>query len=270
MSRIRLPLLRGPVGAVLAAAVTTGLLLAQAPAAQAASEHAKIRVAGYSGEQLVNARIIVAVAAARGLPPAAAVLGVACAMGESSLRNLPYGDDAINPDGTVADSVGLFQQQHWWGTLTQRMTPAHAAGTFYDHLVRVRDWERRTPTAAIHAVQGNADPGYYTRFVPAAIEVVRHVLEHPAKIPASAQKAPPAGAKHPHRKGTTPAPLPTVEPLPEADYSSIPSADLFDALDRDWAAKVRVADPDAAIAGTFADGLGIAGGTVAGGSDPLP
>ena len=94
------------------------------------------------------------------------------AMGESSLRNLTYGDNAINPDGTVADSIGLFQQQHWWGTRSERMTPAVAAARFFQRLRTVPHWRDLPPTAAAHAVQRNADPHFYTRFLPAAEAVV--------------------------------------------------------------------------------------------------
>ena len=60
-------------------------------------------VAGYSGEQLTNAALIMNAAVPLGLDRQAQVIGVMMAMGESSLRNIGYGDDingVTNPDGT--------------------------------------------------------------------------------------------------------------------------------------------------------------------------
>lgn len=129
-------------------------------------------VAGYSGQQLENAAAVMRAGGTLGLGIDAQTIAVMTAMGESSLRNLPYGDDAINPDGSVADSVGLFQQQHMWGSLADRMTPATAALAFYRHLLAVPGWQALTPTAAAHAVQGNLDPAFYSRFHSAAMAVV--------------------------------------------------------------------------------------------------
>ena len=47
-------------------------------------------------------------------------IAVMTAMGESSLRNIDYGDwetsGVTNPDGSRTTSIGLFQQQDSWGT----------------------------------------------------------------------------------------------------------------------------------------------------------
>ncbi|AZZ49794.1 hypothetical protein C5C31_14905 [Rathayibacter rathayi] len=75
----------------------------------------------------MNAGLVANAAAALGLPGAGQTLGVQAAIGESSLVNIHYGDGAINPDGTVADSIGLFQQQSSWGTVEQRMDPTTSA-----------------------------------------------------------------------------------------------------------------------------------------------
>ncbi len=69
-------------------------------------------------------------AAGLGLSRQAQVLGVMAAMGESSLRAIDYGDDAVNPDGSIADSIGLFQQQSSWGTVRERMDPTSSAKLF--------------------------------------------------------------------------------------------------------------------------------------------
>lgn len=284
MSRIRIRIPRTAVGAVASACLAVTLLLTQPVAAEAAVGKPARVVAGYSGEQLASARVILAVAAARHLPVAAAVLGVATAMGESSLRNLPYGDGAINPDGTVADSVGLFQQQHWWGTRAQRMTPSYAAGAFFSHLVRVPGWEGRTPTAAIHAVQRNADPGYYTRFLPAALEVVHYLVAHPAKVvdssrpaagtsavkghgTAAAPKAPTAKAASPKDDAASPSAGQQPRTARELGQQPLTAADLglesLDSIDLgDWATGWDLGDLGDAISGAVTDGLGSAGGTV--------
>jgi hypothetical protein len=130
-------------------------------------------VDGWSGDQLANAAAVMNAARALGLPHQAEVVGVMTAMGESSLRNLDHGDGAVNPDGTVADSIGLFQQQHWWGTTAQRLDPYDASIAFFRALERVPGWLMLRPTIAAHDVQVNADPEYYTKNLVAAERVVR-------------------------------------------------------------------------------------------------
>jgi len=132
-------------------------------------------VAGYSGDQLANAAQIMNAATAADLPQQAQILGVMTAIGESSLRNLTYGDSihgVTNPDGTPTSSVGLFQQQEWWGSLGQRLDPFQSATLFFDRLSQLPRWELLTPTAAAHSIQGNADADYYTPFYAPAAEIV--------------------------------------------------------------------------------------------------
>ena len=129
-------------------------------------------VAGYRGEQLANAALIMNAATAMGLDARAQVIGVMTAMGEASLRNIDYGDNAINPDGTIADSIGLFQQQHWWGTTAERMDPTAAATKFYTKLQSLPGWADLQPTIAAHRVQGNSDPYFYEKFYDPAVTVV--------------------------------------------------------------------------------------------------
>lgn len=134
-------------------------------------------VSGYGHEQLVNAAIIAKVAADRGLPARAQLIGIMTSMGESSLVNIGYGDDingVTNPDGTPTCSLGLFQQQ-WclgWGTRDQVMDPVYASGAFFDRLVEISGWESMEPTLAINRVQGNSDPYHYAKFESAANEVL--------------------------------------------------------------------------------------------------
>lgn len=125
-------------------------------------------VAGYAGEQLTNAAVIIATGADLGVPARGQVIAVMTAMGESSLRVVDRGD-TVGPD-----SRGLFQQRDngAWGSYADRMNPATSAAMFYRALLAVPGWEGLEPTAAAHAVQRNADPDYYTRYWPPALEVV--------------------------------------------------------------------------------------------------
>ena len=140
-----------------------------------ASANAGTPISGFSGDQLVNAAQIMNAATTAGLSQQAQVLGVMTAIGESGLRNLTYGDAAagvVNPDGTATSSLGLFQQQQWWGTAQDRLDPSRSAALFFSRLSGLPGWEKLTPTAAAHAVQANADPNFYTPFVKPAAEIV--------------------------------------------------------------------------------------------------
>jgi hypothetical protein len=132
-------------------------------------------VAGFGHDQLVNAAAIVSAAGRLGLPDAAQALGVQAAIGEASLRNIDYGDNAINPNGTVADSIGLFQQQSSWGTAAERMDPGTAAGLFFRALQDVPGWENLDPSIAINKVQRNSNPFHYSKSRSAAVEVVSYL-----------------------------------------------------------------------------------------------
>lgn len=127
-----------------------------------------VSVAGYSGDQLANAAVIITTGADLGVPARGQAIAVMTAMGESSLRVVDHGDTA------GPDSRGLFQQRDngAWGTYADRMNPATSAAMFYRALLAVPGWETLEPTLAAHAVQRNADPNHYTRYWPAALEVV--------------------------------------------------------------------------------------------------
>ena len=133
-------------------------------------------VAGYQGDQLMNAAYIMNAAIDLGLDRDAQVLGVMTAMGESSLINIDYGDwetnGVRNPDGTPTTSIGLFQQQDSWGTPQERMDPTTAATLFYNQLILVDGWATMEPTLAIHKVQRNADPYHYESYGTAAEQIV--------------------------------------------------------------------------------------------------
>lgn len=125
-------------------------------------------VAGYSGEQLVNAAAVMRAGADLGLSAHGQTVGVMTAMGESSLVNVDRGD-AVGPD-----SRGLFQQRAngAWGSYADRMDPYRAATNFYRALLRVPGWETLPPTLAANRTQRNADPWHYERYWGPATEVV--------------------------------------------------------------------------------------------------
>ncbi|WP_300267250.1 hypothetical protein [Microbacterium sp.] len=133
-------------------------------------------VAGWHGDQLENAALIISTAKSEGLERDGQVLGVMAAMGESSLHNIGYGDwetsGVVNPDGSRTTSIGLFQQQEWWGSEETRMDPVGAAELFYTRLKRLDGWRDLQPSHAIHRVQINTDPEHYARFEADAGEIV--------------------------------------------------------------------------------------------------
>jgi len=129
----------------------------------------------WSSEQLINAAHIMNVASSRNLSVKAEQLGVMTAMGESSLRNINYGDDAENPDGSPSDSIGLFQQQSSWGSTADRLDPDKSAGLFFTRLVAVAGWDTIDPSLAAHLVQRNADPNHYTKWFADAVSVTDYL-----------------------------------------------------------------------------------------------
>lgn len=150
---------------------------------------------GWQGEQLKNATEIVKEAQRRGMPLLAQRLAVCCAMGESSLRNIGYGDVA------GPDSRGLFQQRDSWGPLSERLSPGKAAGFFlaalaaqpyqsnYDNGANSLPSSNigsvyigpgkseNSASVTIHRVQINADPYHYAKFWGDAQTVVDAIIE---------------------------------------------------------------------------------------------
>jgi len=133
-------------------------------------------VAGWRGEQLENAAAIMRAGQELGIEHDGLVIGVMTAMGESSLRNIDYGDwetsGVTNPDGTRTSSIGLFQQQSWWGSDAERMDAETAAAKFFTRLQRIPDWQQLPPSHAINRVQINSDREHYARFEGDATEVI--------------------------------------------------------------------------------------------------
>jgi murein DD-endopeptidase MepM/ murein hydrolase activator NlpD len=132
------------------------------------------RVGGLGQEEMRNAAIIIQVGQRLGIPPRGWVIAVATAMQESSLVNLSGGD---------RDSVGLFQQRpsQGWGTVAQVHDPVYASTKFYEHLVKIRNWETMSLTAAAQAVQRSAYPDAYAKHEPLATEIVNALANGAAR-----------------------------------------------------------------------------------------
>lgn len=133
-------------------------------------------VNGYKADQLGNAAAIIRAGMDLRIDQHGQMLAVMTAMGESSLRNITYGDwetsGVTNPNGSRTTSIGLFQQQDSWGSVEERMNPARAAALFYNRLIQVDGWQTMPTTLAIHAAQVNADPHHYARYEADATAVV--------------------------------------------------------------------------------------------------
>ncbi|MFJ9900734.1 C40 family peptidase [Streptomyces sp. NPDC091280] len=115
-----------------------------------------VRVEGLSlpGEQVPNARTIVATGVSLNVPRKGQIIALATAMQESRLRNLNSGD---------RDSLGLFQQRpsQGWGTAAQIRDPLYASTQFYKHLLAVDGWQQLTVAQAAQTVQRSAYPDAY-------------------------------------------------------------------------------------------------------------
>lgn len=112
-----------------------------------------------SQEQLENARHIVEIVKQRRMPPYAAVVALATALQESTLRNLTVAVDY--------DSLGLFQQRPsaGWGRPEQLTDPAYATNTFLDVLERkVPEYQAVPLWQAAQATQRSAFPTAYARW----------------------------------------------------------------------------------------------------------
>ncbi|MDH6548921.1 heavy metal transporter [Streptomyces sp. SAI-041] len=116
----------------------------------------------FTPEQAVNAATITAVGTGRGLPERAVTIALATALQESGLRNIAHGD---------RDSLGLFQQRpsQGWGTPKEILDPTYAAGEFYKHLVKVRDYQGLPLTVAAQRVQRSGYPEAYAKHEPDAV-----------------------------------------------------------------------------------------------------
>lgn len=119
-------------------------------------------------EMRANARVIIDVGRALGVPDQGIVVALAAAAQESGLRNPDYGD---------LDSLGLFQQRpsQGWGTVEEVLDPVRSAMAFYGGatnpnagitrgLLDIEGWESMSVTQAAQAVQLSAYPEHYAKW----------------------------------------------------------------------------------------------------------
>lgn len=117
-----------------------------------------------------NIIAIITAAKERGLGDREMTLGIMVATVETNLLNLAakgngqdesqkFPNDGISP--ADHQSVGLFQQQPWWGTMKQRMTPVESAGLFYDAMLKQPSWESGPLGALAQKIQASAFPDRY-------------------------------------------------------------------------------------------------------------
>jgi cell wall-associated NlpC family hydrolase len=161
-------------GLVCGVAVLAGMAGAgQYAAAQTGSATVACRYASSIGpalrltsEQITNARHIVDTADDLGLPQRAAVIAVATALQESSLRSGAVGD---------GQAFGIFQQRpdQGWGSRAQVTDPRHAARSFFARLVKVKDWNRKPLTVVAQAIQRSALPNAYAEHERQAVRIVQ-------------------------------------------------------------------------------------------------
>lgn len=107
-------------------------------------------------------------------------------------RSLGFPHDAVGSD---ASSVGLFQQQAWWGamgssnwqndpegTIKRLMDPTFQAQKFYNSLLAVPGWESLAPGVAAQKVQVSAFPDAYAARVPEAQALLAEHKNNPKEV----------------------------------------------------------------------------------------
>ena len=145
-----------------------------------------------------NGRAVIAAGLQMKIPENGIVIGLAVSMEEAGLRNLANtnvpASMAIPHEGVGHDgqSVGIMQQQPWWGTLRDLMTPGVAAQKFFRALLKVGGWQNMAPTVAAQTVQQSRFPDAYTAFVAQATVFYRQHLHE--VLASSGQSAPPPAA----------------------------------------------------------------------------
>jgi hypothetical protein len=178
---------------------------------------------GHAGDldaaQERNAKIITAVAHARGLGDNGAAIGVAAALAESTLYNFANDGSSMEYDalqgrrltdneravarqsmayphdevGNNLDSVGLFQQRPMtgWGPPQTLMDPVLSTGLFFDHLVQVPHWDIVPAWDAAQSVQASpsADGDAYRNSFPLAVDIVAALTAGPSAPDAATEVA---------------------------------------------------------------------------------
>ncbi|WP_274028711.1 peptidase M23 [Streptomyces sp. MMBL 11-1] len=93
------------------------------------------KMAGYlNAYKMSCARMVTQAVKDRGLNPRAAAIAIATIIVEASMNNYSQAVDHT--------SIGLFQQQDWWGSREQRLDPVYATNAF------LNDMERRYPAGS--------------------------------------------------------------------------------------------------------------------------
>ncbi|MFF4811716.1 hypothetical protein ACFY03_26270 [Micromonospora chersina] len=124
-----------------------------------------------NGEQLANAKAIIAATKKAGLPERAAVISIATSLQESKLENLGHLGDKNDHD-----SLGLFQQRpsSGWGTPEQITNPEYSTLAFLKGLKQVDGWQDMPLTEAAQTVQVSAYPDAYAQWEQQAADIVAH------------------------------------------------------------------------------------------------
>lgn len=125
-----------------------------------------------TGDQVANARTILAATKALELPQQAGAIAVMTAYQESKLLVLanPTVPESLNyphqGTGSDHDSIGTFQQRPsmGWGNVAQLMDPAYAATRFLQSLLAVPGWQSLPAWQAAQTVQASADGTQYAQW----------------------------------------------------------------------------------------------------------
>jgi hypothetical protein len=122
-----------------------------------------------TGEQVANAKAIMAATKKAGMDERAAVVAIATALQESKLENLGHLGDRNDHD-----SQGLFQQRPsaGWGSVEQITDPEYATMAFLSGLKNVDGWRAMPLTDAAQAVQVSAFPFHYAQWESLAAKIV--------------------------------------------------------------------------------------------------
>jgi len=164
-------------------------------------------IAGIPDVAAANGRVVAAVAVARG-GDQAAVVALITGLAESGLRVLSNPNDpagnAFPSQGVGSDhaSLGIFQQQPWWGTAAARMEPVASTNIFLDHLLAIPNWQAAPPWLSAQQVQASAfsDGSNYHAQMDLAVSILNAVKTDSAtlKCGASGTGQPPSGPAGQH------------------------------------------------------------------------
>lgn len=157
---------------------------------------------GVDAQQLANAAIIVGEAKKLGLPIQADIIAIMTGLQESSLEDLPnsavpgsetdpnvqWGNYSPSNPPSNGTSVGIFQQQNNWGSVTRRMDVAESAATFFGKpsppmsnpprgLLQVPNWQSLPLGVAAQDVQVSAFPTAYAKWQAQATAIVGAALK---------------------------------------------------------------------------------------------